>query len=361
MSRFSIEAVFTAIDHITKPVANMARNSKMLAASIEQSSLKMSAGLQRARESTAMLGTAALGGLAIGLGLVTRQYFAFDQSITSASAKFTDLNRNTVDGQQKLEALRQIARKLGAETEFSADQAAQGLDFLAMAGFKTEQAISLLPGVVNLATVANVDLARATDIASDALGAFGLNTSDSTQLAINFTRINDVMAATMTRSNTSMEDLFESIKKGGASFVTAGQSVESFNALAGIMANSGLKGEESGTQLRNIMLRLADPTAEAAAQLKKLGVVTQDQNGNFLDIVDIIASLETGLNGMGTAQRSAALAQIFGARSVTGMNILLKEGSSNIRNFRTGLEGSAGASERMADVMRSSLMNQLKG
>lgn len=298
--------------------------------------------------------------LGLGAGLVTREFINFEHAITTATAKFPGLTDGSEESRKTIEKLGLTARKVGEDTGLGATMSAQGLDFMAMAGFNASQSMSLLPGVADLATVANVDLARSTDIASDAIGAFGLMTKDTAQLTKNFTRINDVMATTMTSANTNMEDLFESIKKGAPAFTAAGQNVETFNALAGIMANSGVKGAESGTQLRNVMLRLASPTAEASKFLDKLGVKTQDADGNFRDVVDILADFEKGLQGMGTAQRSAALATVFGARSVTGINILLQEGTENIRKFREELYGASGASERMAKVMRQSLLNRLK-
>jgi len=297
--------------------------------------------------------------LSRGLRAVGSEFVAFDQAIISASAKFKGLDMTTEAGIKTFELLGETARDIASKTQFSAGQMAEGLDFLAMAGFTAEQAMASLDGVVNLATVANIDLARATDIASDSLGAFGLMTEDAEQLQINFTRQNDVMAATMTSTNTSMEDLFESIKKGAPAFTAAGQSMETFNALTGAMANSGIKGSEAGTSLRNVMLRLANPAAEAAELMDQLGIVTQDSQGNFLDVIDIIGQFETATASMGTAQKTAALSTVFGARSVTGINILLQEGTENLRSFRTELENSTGASLEMANVMRGSLQNRL--
>ena len=229
-----------------------------------------------------------------------------------------------------------------------------------MAGFNTTQAVAALPGVVDLATVANVDLARATDIASDSIGAFGLMTEDATQLQKNFTRVNDVFAKTMTVSNTSMEDLFETVKSGAAAFTGAGQSLETFNSMAAVLANAGLKGSESGTALRNVMLRLSKPTGEASDIIKEMGVNIQDNQGNFRDAIDILSDFEKGLDGMGSAQRSAALNTVFGARSVTAVNNLLSAGTDQLRDYRKELINSAGASKKMSDVMRSSIGNQLK-
>ncbi|KKL55627.1 hypothetical protein LCGC14_2253530, partial [marine sediment metagenome] len=203
-------------------------------------------------------------------------------------------------------------------------------------------------------------LITAVDIATDTLGAFNLMVEDTTQLEKNLNRVSDVMVKTTTSANTNLEELFESVKKGGPAFTAAGQDIETFSTLAGIMSNAGVKGADAGTNLRNVMLRLAKPTGEAADVLKQLGIRTQDEAGNFRDIIDIIADFEKGLEGMGTAQRTAALTTVFGARAVTGMNILLAEGTDNLRNYRDTLLESGGAAETMAEAMRQSIGNRLK-
>ena len=294
-----------------------------------------------------------------GLSYVGREFVDFDAALTGAGAKFKDMSRDSAAAQKQMESLTAAARNVGATTEFSATEAAKGLEFLAMAGFGVEQSIAALPGVVDLATAANTDLATATDIASDSLGAFNLMTEDTVQLQKNLARVNDVMAKTTTTANTDLATLFEAVKKGGPAFTAAGQSLESFSAFAGVMANAGVKGSEAGTSLRNVMLRLADPTSEAAGVLKKLGVQTQDEAGNFRDIIDILSDFETGLDGMGDAQRTAALATVFGARSVTGINILLAEGTDKLRDYRKSLEDAEGASADMAETIRGSLGNRL--
>jgi len=153
--------------------------------------------------------------------------------------------------------------------------------------------------------------------------------------------------------------LFESIKKGAPAFTASGQSMESFNTLVGVMANAGIKGAESGTMLRNVMLRLAKPTKEASDVLTGLGIKTQDSQGNFLDVIDILAQFENATKNMGTAQKSAALSTVFGARSITGVNILLSEGTNKLRGYREQLLGASGESKKMADTMRGSILNQL--
>lgn len=297
--------------------------------------------------------------LTSGLREVKDQFISLDQSITSASAKFSDLDLTTAEGQKTLLQLKETARTTGALTEKTATQAAQGLEFWALAGVNANQAMALLPGSVDLATIAEKDLGRASDIASDSLGAFGLMTKDTGQLQTNYTRLLDVMAKTMTSANTDIDTLFETTKKGGATFTAAGQSLETFNAIAGILANNAIKGSESGTMMRNMMLRLSKPTGEAAAIIQNLGIRTRDSQGNFRDIIDIMADFETATAKMGTAEKTAALSTIFGARAITGVNILLKEGTAKIRDFRTELENAGGTSQKMAALMRQSLQNRI--
>lgn len=299
------------------------------------------------------------GGLSTALISVTSQFIDFDTALTAASAKFKGLDLTTTSGQETLEKLKKTAREVGAVTKFSAVEAAGGLDFYATAGFTAEQSMAALLPTAKLATIANLDLARTSDIASDSLGAFGLMTQDTAQLQKNFTRLNDVMAKTMTSTNVNMEDMFEAVKKGAPTFTATGQSIENFNALMGIMANSGVKGAEAGTQLRNIMLQLSKPTGEAQKQMEALGIKTQDSKGNFLDVVNILGQFENRLKKLGTAQKAAALKTIFGARSVTGLNLLLQEGTENIKKFRDQLKSAGGTSDKMAKIMDKSLGNRL--
>jgi len=304
----------------------------------------------------ANLVTRGITSLTAGIAAAGREFVSFDKAIISAGAKFGPAFAKGTEGAKELT---KVTRGIGAATEFSATQAAQGLDFLSLAGFNAKQSIALLPGVVNLATATQSDLARATDIASDSLGAFGLMSKDSAVLGANLSRVMDVMAKTTTTANTNMEDLFEAVKKGAPSFTTSGQSIESFSAIAGELANSGLKGAEAGTALRNMMLRLSKPTKEAGDVIRNLGVRTQDSEGNFRDVLDILADFEKGLKGMGSAQRTAALSTVFGARTVNSVNVALKAGTLQLRQYRDSLIESKSASNALAESMRTSLEARL--
>lgn len=363
---FAVSTIFKSKDEQSKNFNRMGKNAKKFGE-------KTSKAFKKASKSATSFQTIAKGiltagavtkGLSLvrqGIGTVTIEFLEFDSAITQASAKFKGLNLSTKEGQKTLLELKKAARETGSQTKFSAGEAAAGLDFYATAGFNAAQAMAVLKPTAKLATIANLDLGRTADIASDSLGAFGLMTKDSTQLQKNFTRISDVMAKTMTSTNTNMEDMFEAIKKGAPTFTATGQRIETFNALMGTMANAGIKGSESGTQLRNIMLSLSKPTGEAQEAIETLGIRIRDQKGNFRDIIDILGDFEKGLSGMGSAQRAAALKTIFGVRSVTGLNLLLQEGTPNLRKFRDELDNSAGATDAMSKVIDQSLMNRLLG
>ncbi|MCK5219323.1 phage tail tape measure protein [bacterium] len=297
--------------------------------------------------------------LTSGIREATTQFISFDDAIKSTTARFADLKVNSLAGQRAIADLRKTARNLGAETEFTATEAAQGLEFLALAGFNAKQSIAALPTTINFATAANSDLARAVDIGTDAVGAFGLRTKDYVQLQKNFTRVMDLMAATTSSSNTNIETLFESIQSGAPTFVKSGQSIETFAALTGKLADSGTKGEKAGTALRNIMLRLANPSKEAASELGFLNIAVADQKGNFRDAIDIIGDFERKLKTMGTQEKAATLDIIFGKKAITSFNILLEEGSISLRSFRDDLIDTNGAAARMAEIMRGSLGKRL--
>lgn len=338
-STFSVSTAFKAQDKMSSVFKKMGKSSSVFGSVLKANI----AGAAIQKGFSLLVG---------GLRTVTTEFIEFEGSLIEAGAKFADVNAATEEGQRQIKQLGVVAREVGATTKFSATEAASGLSFLAMAGFTSVEAMSALPRVTDLAVVAQTDLATATDIASDSLGAFGLEVED-------LGRLNDVMAKTMTTSNTNMVDMFEAIKKGAPAFTAAGQSLETFNSFLGVMANSGIKGSEAGTSLRNVMLRLADPAADAAKVMNDLGIVTSDQSGNFLDVIDILKQFEKGLEGMGSQQRTAALATVFGARSVTGINVLLAEGSEALEEYRNKLLGASGASGEMAAVIGQSLGNRL--
>ena len=292
-----------------------------------------------------------------GLQETGQEFVSFDDALTQASAKFPEkIGRGT----DAFFELSNAARTAGKETQFTAAEAAQGLDFMAMAGFTASQAIASLPGIVDLATAANIELARSSDIATDALGAFGLMVDSPEQLAVNLQRVNDVFARTVTTSNTTMENLFDTMSESGPALKTTGAEIETFAALAGKLGSAGIKGSKAGTNLKNIFLRLASPVGKAKTLIKKIGLETQDSAGNMRDMIDIIRDLNVKTKDMGTAQRAAALDTIFGKRAISGISVLLDEGADKLTVYRDQILNAKGASQEMAGEMRKSLLNRLK-
>jgi len=369
-SRYAVETVFKLIDNITPKLDQIGIKGKVVGNALKKDFLKTQdslSGIGSKLQSVAKYAVAAGAALiGVGIAVAAKQFVEFDQAATAATAKFKDLDVTSASYAQSLEAIKQKAREVAAVTEYNAVDTAGALEKMAMAGLTSEQSMAMLKGTTNLATAASMDLTTAVDIATDTLGAFRLltdeagNALDAAGITKNMDRVSDVMAKTTNMFNTDMSMMFESIKKGAPQFADAGQSIETFSALVGVMANSGIKGSESGTALRNIMLRLAAPTDQASKLMGKLGVQVKDSAGNYLDVIDIIGQFEAATKSMGSAERAAAMSTIFGSRSVSAMNILMAEGSDALRRYRTDLENAGGAAANIAEAMRGSIKNKIE-
>lgn len=358
-SRFSVAAQFRAIDQMTKPIGRMQRQInkfvKLSGRQVDNLNKKLK---DFSLGTVSKASTVAVGGLTIALGDGARRAIEFEQTLVSATAKFPG---GIKKGTKEFEELRRVARETGLDVGVLAQQSAEGLDFLAMAGFNAKQAMSSLLPIMDLQVIAQTDLGTATDIATDSLGAFNLMTKDSVQLNKNLIRINDVLAKTITTSNTNLEDLFETIQEGAPVATAGGASLETFATFAGILANAGIKGSKAGTTLKNIFVSLSAQTPKATKALKSLGVVTQDAQGNLRDVVDIFADINKGIQRekLGTAETAAVLQKIFGRIPIAGVNILLKAGADNLRKYRKELEGATGASRAMAEQIRGTLKQDI--
>lgn len=362
MADFAVSTIFSSKDRVTKTL-------KAMGIGADKFGRKSSIAFDKANRKgltfkntlgailSAQVITRGVGLLTRGIRSVGEEFVTFDDAITKAGAKFPIVAKRGSESFLKLET---TARKVGATTKFSATEAAEGLDFLAMAGFNAEQAMAALPQVTNLAVVADTDLARATDIASDALGSFNLMTKDSVKLTENLTRINDVFAKTVTSANTDMEMLFETMKDAGPVMTAAGAGVETFAALTGKMADAGIKGSKAGTTLKNIFLRLQAPERQAAVLMKKLRLELIDSDGKLRDITEILGDFNKATSKMGKAQKAAAVNTIFGKRAIAGVSVLLAQGKDELQAYRKTLIESGGAAQDMADIIDKSLGNRLK-
>ena len=363
-TKYAIETVYKLIDNITMPLDKIGVKGKTVGRALkneftktEQQLANVGTKLKSFAKGAALAGIALVG---VGIGVATKQFLDYDAAVTGATAKFKDLDITSVDYKDNLKAVGKVARDVAAITEFNAVDTAGALDKMAMAGLTSKQSMALLAGTTNLATAAGADLTTAVDIATDALGAFGLMTEDEKALEGNLNRLSDVMAKTTNMFNTDISGFFESAKMGAATFTSTGQSLEDFSAMVGVMASSGIKGSESGTQLRNMMLSLASPSKTAAMALDRMGIKTTDAQGNFLNIIDILAQFEKGMKGMGDAEKAAALTDIFGKRTVTGVTLLLAEGTEGLKRYSKELQNAGGTAANVAAAMRGSLANRIE-
>lgn len=250
------------------------------------------------------------------------------------------------------ETLRQKAQDMGATTRYSASEAADALGYMALAGWDTNQMVSGLDGVLNLAAASDMDLAEASDMVTDYLSAFGLQASDSTKMA-------DEMAYAQAHSNTTTAQLGDAFGNCSANMHTAGQSMETTTALLEAMANQGTKGSEAGTALSAIMRDITHNMDEGAIQIGETTVAVQDQNGNFRSLIDIMADVEKATDGMGTAEKTSALSAVFTAHSIRGVSQILTEGTDKVYSYEDALKSSGGTAKEMSDVMLNNLSGQL--
>ena len=360
-SRFSVEGVFSAVDRFTGPIRRMTDRVSRFAGRAERELGKVTRVTDGIARGVGRAGAAAVAaGAVVGAALadVIRTGASFEKTMMSAVAKFPgEIQRGT----EAFENLRKAAEEVGATTEFDAQQAAGALDVYAAAGFSAEQAIASLAGAGDLATVSGLTLDAAASVAADSLSALGLSSEDAATQAANLTRVNDVLAKTSSMVNTSVTDMADAIKAGGNITVQSGQSVETFGALVAGMAEANIKGAEAGTAIRNVLLRLQAPAAKGAKAMARLGVDIRDGDGNMRDMVDVVGELSKAMEGMGTAAKTRALSEIFGAETIGPALALLQSGSEGLAKFRDSLNGAGGAAGQMAATMRDTTTGDIDG
>lgn len=249
---------------------------------------------------------------------------------------------------EEFEKLRQQSIDLGATTVFTSGQAADAQSFLAMAGFKTNEIMAAMPGVLNLAAAGQMELARTADIASNILTGFQLDASETSSVV-------DVMAKTMTNSNTNIEQLGLGMKYIAPIAANLGVSIEEASAAVAKLSDAGIQGEMAGTQLRAIMLRLASPTNEVAYVMKQLGVSVTDAAGNFLPFANIIGQFEKGFGNLTEAQRAQAASIVAGQEAASGFLTLIKAGQSDLESFTEELNNAGGTAAQIADTQMDTL------
>jgi TP901 family phage tail tape measure protein len=361
---YSINTAFGASDGVSAVFEKMSRGVGKFGK--KSDSVFSRIGRSMGKMATVAGGNLIAGGVTKGLGLITQgaravtsQFIDLDDAIVSAAAKFKDVNLSTKNGRLQLDKLRTSAREAGKATVFNAAESAKGLEFLAMAGFTSAQAMASLNTIQNLAIATNSDFSQAADQSSDLLGAFGLASKDAAQNMKNFTRLNDVLTKTANSANVTLDDMFETMKDAGPIARKYGIELEEVAAITGILGSAGIKGSKGATALKNIMLNLASPTSKAAVMLKGMGVNASDADGNMRKISTVMGEVGAKLKGMGTQKQLTILDEIFGKRAIAGAaNIadLIPE----INALEESLLNAGGTAKMTAEQMSKSLGNQLK-
>ena len=244
--------------------------------------------------------------------------------------------------------LRDFAQEMGAKTAFSATQAAEALNYMALAGYDADTSMKMLPNVLNLAAAGAMDLGRASDMLTDSQSALGLTIEETNTLV-------DQMAKTASKSNTSVSQLGDAILTvGGTARNLRGGTTELATAL-GILADNGVKGAEGGTALRNILLSLSAPTDVAAKKMQELGVSVFDAEGNMRGLNDIFEDLDDSLGALTQEQRMEALATIFNNRDLKSATALMSNYGARWDELTGYIEDAAGAAKQMADTQLDNL------
>lgn len=273
------------------------------------------------------------------------------------------IDKTTAEGQKAFETLENAARECGASTAFSATEAAEALNYLALAGYDADKAATALPTVLKLAGAGAMDLAAASDMVTDSMSALGIEATEG-----NLTQFSDQLAQTASKANTSVAQLGEAILTvGGTAKGLAGGTTE-LNTALGILADNGLKGAEGGTHLRNIILSLQNPTDAAAASLQKMGVDVYDAQGNMRGLNDVFKDLQGAMAGMDNASKDTILSTLFNKTDLTAANAMLANCTDRFDELSAAVENSAGACENMyaiqldnlngdIDILKSGLSN----
>ena len=336
-------------------LAQEAVNSNATLAKIEEVGGKLeNVGSKISSVGTALLPvTAAVTGLGAA-AVKTTSDFDTAMSQVQATMGVTKDAMSEVDGQtvNTMDTLRDLAKEMGAKTAFSASECAEALNYLALAGYNTQQMCDTLPTVLNLAAAGDIDLASASDMVTDAMSALGMGTDEATKMV-------DQMSKTASTTNTSVAQLGEGILTIGATAKSIKGGTAELNTALGILANNGIKGAEGGTHLRNVILSLQNPTDGAAKVMKELGVETYDSEGNMRSLNDILGDLNTSMDGMTSAEKSNIIGTIFNKTDLASVNSLLANTGETWNSLQQGITDSAGAAQQMADTQLDNLSGQI--
>ena len=259
----------------------------------------------------------------------------------------------------EMDALREKAHEMGSKTKFSASEAADAMNYMAMAGWKTNDMLSGIEGIMNLAAASGEDLASTSDIVTDALTAFGLSASDSGHFA-------DILAAASSNANTNVSMMGETFKYAAPVLGSLGYSAEDSAIAIGLMANAGIKSSQAGTALRSAITNLAKPTDTVASAMEQYGISLTDSSGKMYSLRELMEQLQQKLGGFSEAEQAQAAASLFGKEAMSGMLAIINGSPADFEKLSNAIDtcsdtvdGYNGTTEKMAAVMQDNLAGQV--
>lgn len=267
---------------------------------------------------------------------------------SSFEAQMSTVQAISQASSSEMKQLKEVAAEMGRTTKFSATEAGQGLEYMAMAGWKTQEMVSGLPGIMYLAAASGEELGTVSDIVTDAMTAFGLQADQSARFA-------DVLAQASSSSNTNvamMGATFQYVAPVAGSF---GYTIEDVATATGLMANAGIKGEKAGTAMRTMLTNLAKPTKQMRGYMNKLSLSLVDGTGKMKPFRQQLQELRQGFSGLSEAERAEYAAGIAGKEGMSGLLAMVNASEADFTKLTAAIDNSAGAAKKMSEVRLDNL------
>lgn len=332
-----------AFSQTKRELDNLYRFSKRTNQSFLSSVNKMDAFADKTFSFMAKGAAAASAGITGALAASTAAGASFESQMSTVQAI-------SQASESEMARLKALAKQMGIETKFSATEAGQGLEYMAMAGWEVDSMLAGLPGIMNLAAASGEDLGQVSDIVTDSMTAFNLEASRSAEFA-------DVLAQASARSNTDVSMMGQTFKYVAPVAGALGFSIQDTATAIGLMANAGIKGEQAGTSLRAMLTRIVKPTAEAEAAMSRIGLTVSNSDGSMRSLDEILRDLRTGFAGLSESERASTAASLAGQEAMSGMLALINASGEDYEKLSDSIYHAKGAAEEMAGVR----MDNLKG
>ena len=296
-------------------------------------------------------------GKVAGITMIAKQVFDLGVDVVNTGKEFEESMSKVqaISGATGAEfsKLESLARDLGATTSFSAYEASEGMQYLAMAGWDTNQIMSGLPAILDLSVASGEDLGRVSDICSDAMTAFGMKAEQAGEFA-------DVLAVTSSSANTNVGMLGESFKYVAPVAGALGYSVQDVSVALGLMANAGIKGSQAGTSLRTAMNSLVSPTKQAKAVMDKYGISITNQDGSMKSLSEVMGMLRNKIGKLDSATQAQVASTIFGTEAMSGMLSIINSSQGDYDKLSKAVANADGSAKQMAETMNNNLQGSLK-